>query len=41
MAARPAFPGEIVVDELAVARRTEARKMAAMHDGHGKRAHAL
>ena len=32
MAARAAFPRDIVVDELAVARCTEARKMPAMHD---------
>ena len=41
MAARLAFAGEIVVDELAVACRTEAREMTAVHDGDGKRAHAV
>ena len=35
MAARTALPGEILIDELAIARRPEAREMPAMDDGDG------
>ena len=41
MTAGAALAREIFVDELAVARRPEARKMPAMHDGDRKGAYAL
>ena len=41
MAAGLAVAGHIFVDQLAVAHRAEAGEVAAVHDGHGKRAQAV